>query len=89
MKVNENFFVIGKPLKGSLREKETRILVEHNIGKYEAYSRILVHNIKIYSCNWDKNSSVKQSNSTTIVNYNKHYNIEYGVVQNIASSSKN
>lgn len=41
-KVNENFFVIGKSLKGSLSEKETRILVKHNISNYEAYSSILV-----------------------------------------------
>ena len=82
MKVNDNIFVMGKPIKGSLSEKEMRILVDHDISNYEAYSRILVHNIKIYSYNSNKNCSVKESNST-IAYYNKHCNIEYGVVQNI------
>ena len=82
MKVNDNIFVMGKPIKGSLSEKEMRILVDHDISNYKAYSRILVHNIKIYSYNSNKNCSVKESNST-IAYYNKHCNIEYGVVQNI------
>ena len=52
--VHKNIFVTGKPLKGSLTEKETRILVDYDFSNYEAYSRILVHNIKIYSRNWNK-----------------------------------
>ena len=62
--------------------KEISILADYDISNYEAYSRILVHNIKIYSCNCNKNSPTKQSNSA-IAYYNKQCNIEYGIVQNI------
>ena len=82
VKVHESIFVIGKPIKNRLNEKEISILADYDISNYEAYSRILVHNIKIYSCNWNKNSPTKQSNST-LAYYNKQCNIEYGIVQNI------
>ena len=55
VKVYENIFVIGKPIKDSLSEKETRILSDsYDISNYETYSRILVNNIKIFSCKWNK-----------------------------------
>ena len=60
-------------------KNEMSILADYDISNYEAYSRILVHNVKIYSCNWNKNS---QSNST-IAYYNKQCHIECGIVKNI------
>ena len=60
-------------------KNEMSILADYDISNYKAYSRILVHNVKIYSCNWNKNS---QSNST-IAYYNKQCHIECGIVKNI------
>ena len=81
-KVDENIYILGKPLNSSLTELEINAMCNYDLNEYKVYSRVTVNGIAIHACTWNKKGYHKQNNST-IAYFSGERNMEYGVVQKI------